>query len=937
MLHSSKPRKSDAMSDAVPASAENGATPGAPFTVNEGQGVTAEQLTVPSTAPLNASSAPGTTPGTTYSPATNNAPHGTTSSAIAEAHAAAKPSRVVPKTAFGYAILVIVAALGALVAWRTMGTTNFSGGARMAGAGGALAAAATCMFIVNLSGGRDRSWQTPWIIVAAALLCRVVWEFLGLSAKAGSQRPPSDVLLVPYGTLLVGGVGLWTWQRLNQSTLAATDDRDGQDSTRRGAQILWLIDGLLIGLAAAIAFWWLTVAPTLATIVKNPDARPSLIALATLAFDFSALAMTLMAWYSMRGSKSSTSQLISAIPSASTPQPNSSRFDIALPAAALSILLFMVVDHRLMGAMRSSTMIDLALRFLAPLGLGIAALQQAGRSLSVAPLAAQGQSEAAAGQSGTSRHNRVARMGPLMGAAVSSTIAANNTAWISGVRQFAIVALPTLAILIMTWRLSSPSLRPAIFSTAPGVIWWAPGLLLVLVVRYALAQRDVSEGTMNSGQLQQQVTTLKRIVDHRTFQLSTLHTVTAELSNSQGCEQILTTAIERTLAALGAHVGGIWLNIDASELNTADGPKTIQAGESSSRTVSNATFVWRELERAGTERLALQGLRARAEQAPDAAQSTSGRPALSKKRWNLVLSRGDENPPALLAQLHTRLESENGLESFEQLGQTDGSVPQRGSQTQSLAGLMTFAHVAPIRSKGELLGALGVVREGAPLDASERSLVTALALEVAAALQNVQLYQEASRLADRDSLTDLLNHRAIQQQLNAVLSRAQRSESELAVVMMDLNNFKFFNDTYGHPEGDRVLKIVAQCLREACRGGDIIGRFGGDEFIALLIDTDTQGALHVCQRIAARVEEEGYQQRGDKRRIPIGLSFGASIYPHDGTTAMELLTVADANLYEAKRGGAPMMIKRSDAGESQELRKLKDAGTGGSFGVLDAL
>jgi len=157
------------------------------------------------------------------------------------------------------------------------------------------------------------------------------------------------------------------------------------------------------------------------------------------------------------------------------------------------------------------------------------------------------------------------------------------------------------------------------------------------------------------------------------------------------------------------------------------------------------------------------------------------------------------------------------------------------------------------------------------------------------------------------------------------------------VVMMDLNNFKFFNDTYGHPEGDRVLKTVAQCLREACRGGDIIGRFGGDEFISLLVDTDTQGALHVCRRIAARVEEEGYQQRGDQRRIPIGLSFGAAIYPHDGTTAMELLTVADANLYEAKRGGSPMMIKRSAVEETQELRKLKDAGTGGSFGVLDAL
>jgi len=156
------------------------------------------------------------------------------------------------------------------------------------------------------------------------------------------------------------------------------------------------------------------------------------------------------------------------------------------------------------------------------------------------------------------------------------------------------------------------------------------------------------------------------------------------------------------------------------------------------------------------------------------------------------------------------------------------------------------------------------------------------------------------------------------------------------VVMMDLNNFKFFNDTYGHPEGDRVLRTVARCLREACRGGDIIGRFGGDEFIALLLDTDAEGTLHACQRIAERVQEEGYQQRGDARRIPITLSFGAALFPQDGATALDLLTAADSHLYEAKRGGGAINIKKQGSDE-EELRKLKEAGTGGSFGVLDAL
>jgi diguanylate cyclase (GGDEF)-like protein/putative nucleotidyltransferase with HDIG domain len=197
-------------------------------------------------------------------------------------------------------------------------------------------------------------------------------------------------------------------------------------------------------------------------------------------------------------------------------------------------------------------------------------------------------------------------------------------------------------------------------------------------------------------------------------------------------------------------------------------------------------------------------------------------------------------------------------------------------------------------------------------------------------------FLDARRHADLDGVTDLLNHRAIQERLKAALARAKRERQPLTIVMMDLNNFKFFNDTYGHPVGDQVLRTVADSLREICRADDIIGRYGGDEFIAILTDTEAQGALEVCSRIAARTEEKAYQDPAG-RRIPIGLSFGASVYPHDGETAHELLSLSDANLYEAKRGGAPAHEGRKPAEEAQELKKLREAGEGGSFGVLDAL
>jgi len=403
------------------------------------------------------------------------------------------------------------------------------------------------------------------------------------------------------------------------------------------------------------------------------------------------------------------------------------------------------------------------------------------------------------------------------------------------------------------------------------------------------------------------------------------------------------------------------------------------------------------MERTGTERRALDNLRlenadmmGRRTQKIGGGGSAMAGVAVADNRWSMALARGHEHESArrVLSQLHRLLEY-NGLERFSSLAsgdlsalaiqpedvglrtitvQTLGAVtatatgphapqlragatrnPARAATSPNASGpqesdtlieelrqVLEHAHIAPIRSKGESMGALGTWREGAPLDEAERSLVAALALEVGAVLQNVQLYQETSRLADRDSLTDLLNHRAIQSQLNAILSRTQRANGSFAVVMMDLNNFKYFNDTYGHPEGDRVLRTVSRCLREACRNGDIIGRFGGDEFIALLIDTDAQGTLQACQRITARVQEEGYQQRGDARRIPITLSFGAALFPQDGTSALDLLTAADSHLYEAKRGGGAINITKQ-GGDEDELRKLKEAGTGGSFGVLDAL
>ena len=122
------------------------------------------------------------------------------------------------------------------------------------------------------------------------------------------------------------------------------------------------------------------------------------------------------------------------------------------------------------------------------------------------------------------------------------------------------------------------------------------------------------------------------------------------------------------------------------------------------------------------------------------------------------------------------------------------------------------------------------------------------------------------------------------------------------MVIMDLDNFKLFNDTYGHVIGDEVLQNVAMILGKCLRRSDVIGRYGGDEFVALLPDTDARSAVTTVERIRKSLNDSGYLAK-DGSWVPVHMSYGVAVYPFDGRHASELLAAADANLYRAKREG----------------------------------
>ncbi len=153
-----------------------------------------------------------------------------------------------------------------------------------------------------------------------------------------------------------------------------------------------------------------------------------------------------------------------------------------------------------------------------------------------------------------------------------------------------------------------------------------------------------------------------------------------------------------------------------------------------------------------------------------------------------------------------------------------------------------------------------------------------------------------------DGLTEIYNHRYFQQRLSEEISRAERNRTPLALAFVDIDYFKQYNDLNGHILGDTVLKKVAAFLNRATRGHDVVCRYGGDEFVIILPDTDAAGAAQITGRL---IEEFRSQKMPGEMNVdhPLSLSIGVSAYPRPGETKKELLHQADQALFLAKTTG----------------------------------
>jgi len=235
-----------------------------------------------------------------------------------------------------------------------------------------------------------------------------------------------------------------------------------------------------------------------------------------------------------------------------------------------------------------------------------------------------------------------------------------------------------------------------------------------------------------------------------------------------------------------------------------------------------------------------------------------------------------------------------------------GRAGRRGTATEPMTAAPEPAGeglAAPIRAEGRLFGILALYGrvEGPPYDEGDVALLTDFARQTGVGVENVLSHEEAERLAIHDPVSGTWNRHYFDLALAREVERAVRFDHDVGLAMLDLDDFKDLNDTFGHPAGDAVLAQVAGLVTELIREVDVLARYGGEEFVLILPETDLAGSLVVAQKIRMAISESAFSAGAHSARVTVSLGV-ASLAEH-GTSPAGLVSAADQALYEAKRLG----------------------------------
>jgi diguanylate cyclase (GGDEF)-like protein len=210
----------------------------------------------------------------------------------------------------------------------------------------------------------------------------------------------------------------------------------------------------------------------------------------------------------------------------------------------------------------------------------------------------------------------------------------------------------------------------------------------------------------------------------------------------------------------------------------------------------------------------------------------------------------------------------------------------------------------PLIREGRILGVLTLLnkKEAGSFSSEDQDFLSTLCVNAAVALDNAYFLEETEKRAVTDSLTGLYNHREFQKRLSEEVERASRYGKEFSLMMLDIDHFKLFNDTHGHPVGDAILKEIVKVIHKCIRNVDFPARYGGEEFAIILPETLGIHAVKVAERIRKAIDDTPFSTPTG-HPVRLSVSIGIASFPVDGSRREELIIAADQSLYFAKKDG----------------------------------
>lgn len=211
----------------------------------------------------------------------------------------------------------------------------------------------------------------------------------------------------------------------------------------------------------------------------------------------------------------------------------------------------------------------------------------------------------------------------------------------------------------------------------------------------------------------------------------------------------------------------------------------------------------------------------------------------------------------------------------------------------------------PLKGKEKVLGAILAdnLFTKKPITKSNIRMLSMFANHAGLAIENSRLYEKSLLLSKIDWLTQIWNSGEFHNRLAVSIENAKKNDAPLSLAMMDLDNFKAYNDSYGHQKGDEAIRNVARILKENSRTGDVLARYGGEEFAVILPFTDLQSAVIVTERHRKAIESFFQDNKKRDNDINITISIGVASFPENAPDKETLINLADCALYESKTHG----------------------------------